>query len=126
MKVLVVDDDPVARLMIEAILKTAGHEVIATNNAETAWETLADRSIRIVVADWWMPGTDGLELCQRIRKRNGPYVYFMLVTNQADSAENFRASSKAGIDDYLTKPVQPPELRLRVDSALRILNSRKI
>ena len=125
MKILVVDDDPVARLLIEATLKATGHDVVSVSSAETAWENLADRNIRIILADWWMPGMDGLELCRRVRCRGGNYVYFILVTNQSDSTENFRTSSSAGIDDYITKPVQPSELRLRVDSARRVLEKRE-
>ncbi len=126
LKILVVDDDPVARLLMAAILKASGYDVTSVDNADTAWGRLADRSIQIVVADWWMPGTDGMELCRRIRRRGGSYIYFILVTNQSDSAENSRASSSAGIDDYVTKPVQAAELRLRVESGARVLTARNL
>ena len=121
MKILVVEDDSVTRLHLAYLVTALGYEVIAVANAAEAWPCLSDADIRIVLADWWMPGIDGPALCRRIRQRGGPYLYFILVTNQADSAENFAITSKAGVDDTMTKPVRPDELRQRLTAAVKSL-----
>ena len=121
MRILIVEDDSVTRLHLEFLLRSFGYEVVAASDAAAAWQHLADRSIRIVLADWWMPGIEGPEFCRQVRKRGGPYVYFILVTNQADSPENYAATLSAGIDDYMHKPVRPDELKLRLTSAVSAL-----
>ena len=68
-----------------------------------------------------MPGTDGLELCRRVRARKTDYVYFILLTNLAANAENQQAAVEAGVDDFLSKPVDPQELWMRLRVAERIL-----
>jgi DNA-binding response OmpR family regulator len=124
MRILVVEDDSVTRLHLEYLAQAFGYEVVSAPNVAAAWQHLADRTIRIVLADWWMPGVNGPEFCRQIRERGGPYVYFILVTNQADSAENFAATSSAGIDDFMNKPVRPDELKHRLAAALRALKEK--
>lgn len=121
MKVLVVEDDSVTRLHLEYLLRRFGYEVVTAPHVAAAWQHLADNSVRIILADWWMPGVEGPEFCRQIRKRGGPYRYFMLVTNQADSAENFAQTSSAGIDDFMNKPVRADELKLRVAAAVGVI-----
>ena len=121
MRILIVDDDAVTRLHLEFLSRSFGYEVVSAADVAAAWQHLADRSIRIVLADWWMPGIEGPEFCRQIRQRGGPYVYFILVTNQPDSPENYAATLSAGVDDYMHKPVQPDDLKLRLISAVRTL-----
>ena len=121
MKILVVEDDAVTRLHLEFLLRAFGYQVVSAPNAAGAWQHLADPSVRVVIADWWMPGIDGPEFCRQIRQRGGPHVYFILITNQPDTAENFRITSNAGVDDYMTKPVRPDDLKLRLVGAVRAL-----
>ena len=124
MRILIVEDDSVTRLHLELLLRSLGYEVVAASDAVAASQHLADRSIRIVLADWWMPGIEGPEFCRQVRKRGGPYVYFILVTNLADSPENYAATLSAGIDDYMHKPVQLDELKLRLSCAVRTLQAK--
>lgn len=121
MKVLVVEDDSVTRLHLEFLLRAFGYDAVSSSNATEAWQQLADPAVRIVISDWIMPGIDGPGLCRRIRQRGGPHVYFILNTNQSDTAENFRITSAAGVDDYMTKPVRPDELKLRLAGAVKAL-----
>ncbi len=121
MKILTVEDDPIAQLLLESALKYLGHEPIVAADGEAAWAALSDRTVRVVVSDWLMPGTDGLELCRRIRARGEGYVYFILLTQQSANEANQNAAIEAGVDDFLTKPVNPRELWMRLRVAERIL-----
>jgi DNA-binding response OmpR family regulator len=121
MKVLVVDDDPVAQLVIESALKSLGHEVTLAADGETAWARLGDHTLRVVVCDWQLPRLDGLSLCRRIREQREDYVCFLLVTQREASGRNLDAAFAAGVDEFLTKPIDVQELRLRLHVAERIL-----
>jgi DNA-binding response OmpR family regulator len=121
MKVLIADDDPVARLMLESALRSLGHEVVTTDCGENAWQELHRNPIRVVVSDWMMPGLNGLELCRRVRSEAGEYVYFILLTGLTASQRNQLAASDAGVDDFLCKPINPQELWRRLRVAMRIL-----
>jgi sigma-B regulation protein RsbU (phosphoserine phosphatase) len=121
MKILAVEDDPVAQLVIESALKSLGHEVLLAVDGNRAWELLADRSVRVVVSDWRLPGLDGLDLCRLIRGRGGDYVSFILLTQLTASEVNIDAAIEAGVDDFLTKPVNIRDLKLRLHAAERVL-----
>ena len=121
MKVLIVEDDPVARLYIDAALRALDLETVLASDGEEAWRVLENEPIRLIVSDWSMPNTDGLELCRRVRSRPGDYTYFILLTQMSASRENEDAAIEAGVDDFLLKPVNPRELKIRIHVARRIL-----
>jgi DNA-binding response OmpR family regulator len=121
MKALIVEDDPIARLYIEASLKAQGLETIVTADGEAALTAIAADPVRLIVSDWMMPKVDGLELCRRVRARGGDYVYFIMLTQMSASRENEDAAIDAGVDDFLLKPVNPRELKIRLHVARRIL-----
>ena len=122
MKILMVEDDPIAGAVLEALLKTLGHEVELAGDGVTAWAMFNQAPRRLVISDWKMPGRDGLELCRDIRARGGEYTYFILLSNLAHSAENLDQAMQAGADDFLSKPAKPAELKTRLHVAERILN----
>lgn len=123
MKVLAVEDDPVALAVLTRALQRLGHEVVAVRDGAAALALLATDPVRVVVSDWVMPGVDGLELCRRVRARHdSDYVYFILLTSQLPSEENQRAAIEAGVDDFLQKPVQVQELWMRLRVAERIVS----
>jgi CheY-like chemotaxis protein len=121
MKVLIAEDDPVAQLLLESTLKSLGHDVVAVADGEAAWTALADRSLRVVVSDWRLPKLDGLALCRRIRELRTDYICFILLTQLEASDENLDEAFVAGVDEFLTKPVQPYDLKQRLHVAARIL-----
>lgn len=97
-------------------------EVIEAENGLQAWSVLqSDSSIDMVISDWVMPGCDGIQLTQLIRGglRNR-YTYVILLTSKSEKADLFSAM-EAGADEYLTKPFDPMELKLRVRAGLRIV-----
>lgn len=122
MKILTVEDDPVANRVLDQTLKRLGHEVLSAADGEPALELLEREPVRVVVSDWTMPRMDGLELCRRVRARIGAdYVYFILLTGRAADQGNREEAADAGVDDFLTKPLDPTELWMRLRVAERIL-----
>ena len=122
MKVLAVEDDDVGRTVLRQALRTLGYAVVEAVDGEAAWTQLQAEPVRIVVSDWMMPGLDGLELCRRIRARTGQdYTYFILVTARDASSQNQRTAMEAGVDDFLSKPIDMQELWMRLHVAERIL-----
>lgn len=122
MKVLVADDNAMARLLLQTLLPQWGHEVVTACNGSEAWELLQGNDApRIGVLDWMMPGMSGIEVCREMRKRVGqPYCYLLLVTSREDK-HDVVSGLEAGADDYLTKPFYPEELNARLRVGLRIL-----
>lgn len=125
MKVLIADDDPVTRQFLKKTLDGWGEEAVAVDNGEEAWNAFLTHRPNIVIADWIMPGISGLDLCSRIRSSGtGGYVYFILITGKGKK-EDIIAGLDAGADDYVTKPFEPDELRVRLRVGERIVNFEK-
>lgn len=122
MKILVVDDDPIIRDLIQFVLsEESGHEVITAMNGREALEAFQREPCRMVITDWSMPEMDGLELCRQIRETQcSGYVYIIILTSHRESQDLVEGLS-AGADDYLPKPIDPQELLLRVRAAERVL-----
>jgi two-component system cell cycle response regulator len=120
--VLIAEDDPICRRVLQNRLANWGYRVITTENGLEAWEILQqDNAPDLLILDWMMPGIDGPELCRRIREKQSPiYPYILLVTGKDDTQDVVRGL-EAGADDYLSKPVDPTELRARLQVGKRIL-----
>lgn len=122
MKILAVEDDAVARAVLRQALRKLGHEVVEAADGEAAWKVLESEPVRVVVSDWMMPNSDGLDLCRKIRNRVGSeYIYFILLTSRDATADNQNEAADAGVDDFLTKPLDISELWTRLRVAERIL-----
>ena len=121
MRMLIADDDPVTRRMLEATLQGMGHQVCAVDDGATALERLGQPdSPRIAILDWMMPGLDGLSVCRSLRQAVGPYTYVILLTARETRRDMVEALD-AGADDFLTKPLDVLELRARLRSGERII-----
>ena len=122
MKILTVDDDLVARKILVQALHRLGHEAVEAGHGDEALKAIEQEPIRVIVSDWLMPGMDGLELCRRIRQRmNSEYVYFILLTGREADPDNQREAIEAGVDDFLTKPLDLQEIWMRLRVSERIL-----
>jgi phosphoserine phosphatase RsbU/P len=120
-KILLVDDDSVARKVLAAMLQNQGHQVIEAVDGERAWQLLQETAITFVVSDWMMPGLAGVDLCRRIRSAGfQQYVYVILCTSRGDRSDLIEGLD-AGADDFLVKPVAADELRVKVRSGERVL-----
>ena len=122
MRLLVADDDSIYRMFLSRQLSMWGYEIVAACDGAGALAALEDRDgPSLAILDWRMPGTDGVEVCRRVRANSdGRYIYLLLLTAR-DTPEDLIAGMDAGADDYLTKPVDMAELRLRVRAGCRIL-----
>jgi two-component system, cell cycle response regulator len=120
--VLVAEDDPIFRHILESWLRKWNYRVTSLENGLDAWRVLQqDDSPQMAILDWMMPGLDGVELCRRIRKQaQGPYKYVLLLTAKGGK-EDIVAGLEAGADDYLIKPFDVDELRARMRTGKRIL-----
>ena len=120
MRVLVVDDEPTARMVAEAVVLSAGHEVESAADGERAVALLSRGHVDVLVTDARMPGMSGFELAARVRQDAGRYVYVIMLTALHDDDERL-AGMQAGVDDYLTKPVRPSVLTASLIAAQRVV-----
>jgi len=121
MKVLAIEDQPVAAMMLMATLRSLGHDAELAKDGASAWTRLTHGGYRVVVSDWRMPGMDGLDFCRMIRNRGGDYVYFILISSTKVTKASREEALAAGVDDFLPKPVDPDELGMRLHVAGRII-----
>jgi len=125
MRILIVDDDPIALALLEDTLTDAGHAVTTAPDGQAAAEIIAGAHLdppQVVITDWEMPRLDGLGVCQAVRRAGlGSYVYVILLTSHNSSSERVRGLS-AGADDFMSKPFEPEELLARIAAAERILS----
>ncbi len=121
MRVLIAEDDRISRRMLARRLEQWGHDVVAAANGREAWEAFQNDEFSIVVSDWMMPEMDGLELVRRIRNaRADGYVFVILLTAKSQK-EDIVVGMEAGADDFLSKPFDQAELRVRLRAGERIL-----
>lgn len=123
MKILLAEDDAITREIISDNLEQWGYDVVSVDNGLTAWTLLQQEDApKLILLDWQMPGMSGLELCKKLRARQtGSYVYVVMLTSLSDKV-NVVQGLEAGADDYLTKPCNPYELKVRLQTGQRVLS----
>lgn len=124
MDILVADDDTTSRQILAAVLRKWGYTVRLAKDGTEAWEQLQDlKAPRLAVLDWMMPGMDGVEICRRLRSEQpsrAHYTYVLLLTAKGAKGDVVEGM-EAGADDYLVKPFDPQELRVRLRAGQRII-----
>ncbi len=122
MRILIADDEPVSRRILQGLLVKWGYAVVSVEDGNTAWEHLkAPDAPRMALLDWMMPGLNGVDVCREMRRhRPEPYTYILLLTAK-DAKESVVEGLESGADDYLTKPFHPQELKARIRVGLRLL-----
>ncbi|HJL16599.1 MAG TPA: diguanylate cyclase [Sandaracinaceae bacterium LLY-WYZ-13_1] len=122
MRVLVADDSPVSRKVLQRMLVSWGYDVVPCENGAQAWDALSgDDAPELAILDWVMPEMDGIEVCRRLRAgEEGSHAFVYLLTART-STEDMLAGLEAGADDYLTKPVNAAELRIRLRNGRRLV-----
>jgi phosphoserine phosphatase RsbU/P len=126
MRVLIAEDEAIARQVLDSVLRKWGYEVIVTDNGQSALAELQQTDApEIALLDWSMPILDGLEVCRRVRslpRRDKTYMIF--VTGKA-STESVVVGLEAGADDYITKPFNRAELKARLQVGERIVELQR-
>jgi diguanylate cyclase (GGDEF)-like protein len=122
-KILVADDDPVFRIFLTSTLHEWGYDAQSVSSGKDAWDILQqDGAPRVVIADWVMPGMDGLELCRRLRAGHRTRLPYIIMLSARATTEDLVAGLEGGADDYVAKPVDLLELRARIQVGLRIMD----
>jgi sigma-B regulation protein RsbU (phosphoserine phosphatase) len=122
MKILLVDDDFVARGILSGLLQQQGHEVVEATDGQLAWELVKSGDISFIVSDWLMPLLPGVDLCRKIRAAGlDRYIYVILCTSKGARSDLIEGMD-AGADDFLVKPISPEELRVKVRAGERLLS----
>jgi CheY-like chemotaxis protein len=121
-RILIAEDDPTSRLVLQRILEKWGHEVIITCDGTEAWNCLESPDApRLAILDWMMPGMDGREICQRVRHRAEINPSYLILLTALGRKEDIVCGLESGADDYITKPFDANELRARLDVGLRVV-----
>jgi CheY-like chemotaxis protein len=122
LQILVAEDEPTTRRVLEARLQRWGHEVVCAANGDEAWDILQrDGAPSLLVLDRMMPGRSGLDLCRDIRATDRAVTpYIILLTGLGEKGQVVEGFD-AGADDYVTKPFNSAELRARIKTGQRIL-----
>jgi two-component system, cell cycle response regulator len=121
-RILIADDDPISLLLLESRLADWGDEVVVARDGIAAWDALrGDDAPRMAILDWIMPGLDGVEVCRKVRQESeAPYVYLIMLTGKTGT-QDIVQGMEAGADDYLSKPFDEQELRVRLRAGRRIV-----
>ena len=123
MLILVADDDPVYRNFLQGLLEQWHFEVVLAANGAEAWAILERPDPpTLAILDWMMPEMDGYEVCRNIRRTKGDSIPYILLTTSNNRREDLLTVVLAGADDYLLKPFEPLDLKLRLRTGIRILN----
>jgi two-component system cell cycle response regulator len=123
MKVMIVDDEPISRRILENFLIECGYEVLSASDGMEALETIRSPDApRLVISDWMMPKMNGVELCEKVRgMKKEQYIYFILLTTKAEKGDVIKGL-ESGADDFIVKPFDREELKCRIKIGERIIN----
>jgi len=127
MNILIADDEFTTRMMVQVSLENWGYDVLdACDGEEALAKYQQGEAPRIVILDWEMPGTDGLEVCQRLKEMNSEDPPYIILLTGRDSQKDILSGFDAGADDYITKPFSSNELRARIRVADRLVRTQDL
>jgi len=128
MRILIADDSIVSRHLLDATLRKWGYQVVVACDGVEAWNVLQeDDAPKLAILDWVMPGLTGPEVCRRVRehaKEKDTYTYILLLTSKS-LKEDLIEGMESGADDYITKPFDQHELKVRLRSGTRIIDLQR-
>jgi len=127
MKILIAEDDPVSRRLLDATVKKWGHETTTVENGEQAWEILKNsyNEYSIAILDWMMPELDGVGVCKRVRAKKAASPMHIIMLTAKSRKDDIVIGLEAGADDYVTKPFDRGELHARLEVGIRIITLQK-
>jgi DNA-binding response OmpR family regulator len=116
LKVLIAEDEPVSRKLLNAALTQWGYDVVSTSDGEAARARLLEGGIDLCLLDWEMPRMTGLDVCKWVRSSGLTPAPNVILLTAKDDPKDIAAGYGAGADDYVTKPFNAGELRSRVST----------
>jgi two-component system, OmpR family, phosphate regulon response regulator PhoB len=117
--ILIVDDEKPIRMMLKTALEMADYHCLEAENAQQAHSMIIDHTPDLVLLDWMMPGTSGIELARRLKRDELTASIPLLLVTAKGEEDNKVQGLEAGADDYVTKPFSPRELLARIKAVLR-------
>ena len=125
MQVLIVDDDPVTRAVLEAQLSKWGYEISAANDGEPAWAMIQEiDGPLIAIVDWMMPGLSGPQFCQRVYNRDDAARFYLILFTSKSGMDDRTIGIVSGADAYVAKSLDFTQLRRQLDTGVRVLERR--
>lgn len=121
MRVLVVEDDRAMLVLLEAMLKAAGHDVLVARNGVEAMRIVGQQPPQLVITDWAMPEMDGIMLCRKLRESPERRDVYVIILTIQESVDRLVEAFEAGADDYLVKPVAQKVFFARLRAAQRVV-----
>lgn len=122
MRILIAEDDPVPRTVLQRSLNKWGHEVIVACDGAEAWQKLEqDSAPRLAILDWMMPGLDGPDICRKVRDLARPNSTYLIILTAKQQKEDAVLALESGADDFITKPFDQQELKSRIRVGERIV-----
>lgn len=126
MRVLIADDDMLTRRILLRLLDKWGYTTIAAGEGKTAWEILnSSEKPDLAILDWDMPGKSGPEICKDLRKTDPSGITYLILLTVKNLREDIISGMEAGADDYIVKPFDFEEFRVRVQAGERIIRLQK-
>ncbi|MEJ9212702.1 response regulator transcription factor, partial [Bacillus smithii] len=127
-KILVVDDDPHIRKLLQVILSEEGFTILEAQDGKDALSLLDSEKVDLIILDIMMPNMDGWDLCENIRTYYSDSLPILMLTAKGETAQKVKGFN-LGADDYLVKPFHPAELIARIKALLKryqIIISNKV
>ena len=118
-KILIVDDESAIRDMLRVALEMAEYNCIEASNAQDAHALIVDEKPDLILLDWMMPGTSGIELARRLKRDEVTSDTPIIMLTAKGEEDNKIQGLDVGADDYITKPFSPRELVARLKAVLR-------
>ncbi len=122
-KILIADDEPVMRKILQSTLEKNGYRVVTAEDGLGAWDILKnDPELHLAVLDWEMPGMNGVEICRKLQELPKTSLIYVILLTAKEGTDNLTTALEAGAKDYITKPFKKGELLARLKVGEELIN----
>ncbi len=122
MRVVIADDDPVSRRLLEKLLKKWQYEPVPAEDGNKALDIIQGPDApKLAIVDWMMPGLSGIEICRQVRANPETESSYIIMLTSKEAREDIIAGMEAGADDFIIKPFDSKELEVRLNAGKRIV-----
>ena len=112
--ILIIDDDPATTRLLEVLLTRAGYNILTENLSDKALETTKNHKPNLIILDLMMPGADGFEVCQEMKNDPELAEIPILMFTSANRADIRKQALAVGVNEYITKPIHPNDLKQKI------------